>query len=53
MAPKGSTASLELGCARARAVGVESICRELAFFEQEERRFGEEPGQPLQAAPYL
>jgi hypothetical protein len=53
MAPKGPTASLGIGCARARAVGVESICRELAFYEQEERRFGEEPGQPPQAAPNL
>jgi hypothetical protein len=47
---KGSTASLELACAVARAVGVESICRELVFFKHEdERRMGEELAQLLDA----
>lgn len=47
---KGDTASLELGCAVARAVGLEPICRELAFFKHEdERRMGEELAQLLDA----
>lgn len=47
---KGTTPSLELGCAVAKAVGAEAICRELAFFKHEDARaMGEQLAQLLDA----